>query len=604
METYDTFMNIMGFIPLDRRTLIDISLVSKRHYNTIMEDEYGIIWKMYMNNIPRVHIPYNVHWLRIADLFKIEIQFRSRTLSHVRTKYNRNRFSALIFESYKIDTKRLEQRSLRISKNDIRDTIIRLNNHVLFENRLHKDDIITIITDIEHGVIYFFLNNILERFNIKRSNEGYKINIVVYDNAMEYTTMLPSIIMEHGEEIFTCNMQPYDMLPNIDDIIEEGNIDELEHLIKYNVIKVNDIINKDRIYRFVYSNSRIAIECIMTYCNLRQLQYIFEHVMKNINNEVDLVWLLDNVIDPNNLYMDSNDEDYLEKLVTYNDILNIYGIYYRPIVHNKIYNEKYIHDLPKDVIKLRFGMIEEGNTLIPLIYSNIMNIISTTIPYEYRRGIFSYTNVTIEDGLDLRHSLSHNRVIMPNRVHLKHNGMGEYNIILDNVIYYTRDIVDVAYCLCNEHIVPIMEDQESLFLRQCSRGTLSESGRQTKHIILEINRSIYLGINNVEDILYKMHDIDTYLEPCVRHDDEYIADCFYLTPNVTTLNLNSQKIRTLDTLVYMTKLQRLILDHSNITELPGSLMELDKILKHELYVQIRGIKLTTVPNFQNILLSL
>lgn len=666
MNTNDTLFKIVEYLPRSSRNIANVSLLSKNIYDTITEDEYNILWKWYTNNsISNIRI-HGVNWLRIADLFMSSIKFQEREYKEYKGGSIRRsvRGGSMIHthNSSPISKTKLQHCIIKIEKLYEGGVSISIGKHEIYRdsyNTNNRNNIISIITDLEHGVIYFFYDDNIKRFQIKNNEEDMNITlkfryagITIISNRNDddnsnniASTILSEILTKYGYEIFTCNMQPYEYnitTLELDNIISHGSNNLIDHLIKYNRITLLDVINKDRIYKFVYSKNITGLKCLSYYCDLKAYKYNLIDIVScnNINNE-DIEWILANVIDSTKLYVVDSRHKYSWKIAIYDDMLRKYGIRYNVIgldvskaehvITDDMLNIIIRNDVKYDIIKLDYhGITSKPNNILPLFdnipldYPAILDIFNSIVSrytYEYNKYHIKYipddNNVIIQDGLNFKDSLrqdnelfSHVKNIHSQLTIIHKNG--EYNIIIasndgnENNVYYTTDVMDVIYCICYEKGIPMLDTDEGIFILQCRRGTIDDNVRISLwKLISDINRSVLLDINpeeKINELLSELTYIDI-LEPRIMNDKEYIRDCFYLTPNIRQLDLIGQKFDTLNSLIYLTELKHILLDHCNINEFPHSLIELAISYNIKINVSIRDTKIMLIPRHDNLKIS-
>lgn len=576
---YTTIYNVLRYLTPSSKLITCLSLVCKDMYETITKDEYNLLWNWYTNHHPQC--THYISWIRIADMLV-------NNSINVKTSTSSRRKHTVKYELATLNPNRIQYISMTSSN--------RINieyGNIKYSIVAKPLDIITIITDIPHGVIYFFMNNNIKRFHIENDKSIVNVRITsnLPPNVVLDKNIISNIINDYGDEIFNCQLLPHEHVDNIglhvDHLLHNSNIGMVEHLIKYNRFTMEKLIEANRVRRILYSGNRQIIEYIMKYCNTKDYRYSLEGLLSNIKSMDELYWLLEHV-NTDNLMLDSHCPNYINKLQEYHSILSSskHKIYYRPSLVHAI-NKENMHYIN---IPMRINIYDVHT------HEDIHDIVCAhSIPYIYSYGLFKTIKdeVIIRDGIDIGHSIRSNQCRIGNVIEILHKN-GEYNIVIDEVIYYTIEPKYVSYVISTSKNRPLLKGNLDVFLSQISRDRsgIYSSTNYVRDIIREINLRIINDNTHIDDILSRLTNIDN-----ARFDihEEELPDCFHLIPNITHLNVSCYKITTLPSSITMlNKLKILDISNTDIETIPDSLLELHKN-NPTLRINIKGTRIKTIP---------
>ena len=259
--------------------------------------------------------------------------------------------------------------------------------------------------------------------------------------------------------------------------------------------------------------------------------YDLYRILSNVKSGEDLVWLLENAVDPKKLVVvnQTRDQSIMDKLEIYRNILDSYGVNYIPISTPK---DEDIH-IDLDIIKLCISLYitdVNSNHILPITYDNIYNIIRN-IKYPY---VYSYARtrgydwtiirddlVTIEDGENFTESI----VTLDGKPIIKHKD-GEYNIIISDKTYHTNNIMDIVFLICNRLRVPMLSGDIGLLLTQFIR--YDDDYHQE---LADLNRSILHSDNEGYMRLYAFTSVKS-VYPLVL-EGEVLADAYNIIYSLT-----------------------------------------------------------------------
>lgn len=568
---YDTLSKILQYIPYDSKMISNLSLVSKDTYDTITTDEYYLLWNWYTNNAPIIDVP-DVSWLKIVDLFNNRIIIDDedpdvlRSNEIVRLPGRPRRPIPKILTVPKLSNTRLQYLTVRGRNNDTQYTIeISSRGHKYIYNA-SRTRILTIILDIQHGVIYFIDDEGIRRHHIGERELDLKFYLILCGGSLDIikdvNVRLIDILEKYGEEIFTCNLGPHNGIIDMKDILRRYDIVTINQLIKYNRITIKNIIDMDNINAMIYGINRLGIGCLLNYCNTKDYMYDLDKLLENVKNQDDLIWLLDNVVDSKKLIS-------FIHIDRYRDVLEEYGVNSIPIslpkdieLSSMTYQDRII--FPKYTYR-----IEYGNIKLPISYNNLYNILKRIrYPYEYIRSLNNDTivykeDISIVDGMSFRDVIPD----LHKNTRIKHNN-GEYNVVVDGMTYYTDNIMDIVYLMCCFYRVPMIIGEIGLLLTQILRDK-----HEYVNVLYDMNRSILLSKDNSYSILERFSSIDS-LYPIVI-EGETLGDAFYIIPNLKYLHINHAVVKELPSSIsILNKLELIDIGKSGIVVFPQVLVEL------------------------------